>query len=486
MRAGVAGDVTAGAEHAIDAGRHQGSVRHRDVRELRRKRGRHADLVVPHLALVPLRPRHLFEPDQATAVAHADLRRAEHEEGVLEARRVLAVKVDMGDGELTRADLDLAQILDVDGAVAGQPRPHEQRDVVAPGDEGLLEGFQLLAPARQEILEALRVIGAKGQPAHHVDAAEQKGGVDAVVDVALVDVALERQAGAGEQVGVARRIDDGLGQYRAAALLALEDGATHGAVLDDRLDRPGMEGEPYLLLQRHLHRKRLQRLRIDRRRPGDDAVIGGRALRPVRGGGGILGAPVGARRSHHRVLGQAIEDIVGDAGDDLAAAPVRHAIDPDDQAAGRQAAEMVVALDQHDLGAEASGGDRRRRAGRPAADDQHVGLGEDRGLARRLLDGQCRARAPGATALARENLDALLAADAAGQVVAAHVALARFYPVADDGSTQSNSAVNRHFPDNLRIHGDGTQVCPPQFNTRSGKFLDAARRERLPPRPPVR
>ena len=47
---------------------------------------------------------------------------------------------------------------------------------------------------------------------------------------------------------------------------------------------------------------------------------------------------------------------------------------------------MVVALEQRHLGAVARGRERGRDAGRAAADDDHVGLGGDACLARRLLD----------------------------------------------------------------------------------------------------
>ena len=51
-------------------------------------------------------------------MAHADLRRAQHQEGVGKARRRGAVDLEMADRELARAQLDRGQILDVDGAVA--------------------------------------------------------------------------------------------------------------------------------------------------------------------------------------------------------------------------------------------------------------------------------------------------------------------------------------------------------------------------------
>ena len=158
--------------------------------------------------------------------------------------------------------------------------------------------------------------------------------------------------------------------------------------------------------------KRLERLGIDRRRPRDDAVIGGRSLRPIGGAGCILRAPVGALRALDRVLGQTLHQLVGDATDDVPAGPVGHAVDPDDEAAGRKPAQVIVALDQQHVGAEPAGSDGRRRPGRTAADHQHVGLGEDGYLAGGLEVGLRRPRALLPARAAAEELDPLLGADA--------------------------------------------------------------------------
>src|SRR5919198_4679094 len=113
---------------------------------------------------------------------------------------------------------------------------------------------------------------------------------------------------------------------------------------------------------------------------------------------GIGRAPLLGRGAGDGVLGEAVEDLRREAGDDLLALPVAHPVDPDDQAAGGEAAEVVVALDERDLGAQARGGDRRRAAGRAAADDEDVGLLVDRRLARGLVD---RALGPGVLVVRR-------------------------------------------------------------------------------------
>jgi hypothetical protein len=68
----------------------------------------------------------------------------------------------------------------------------------------------------------------------------------------------------------------------------------------------------------------------------------------------VLRAPLILGRAGHGVLGQLLEDLAGEAVDDEASRPVGHPVDPDDQPARGEPAEVVVALDQSDLGAEPS------------------------------------------------------------------------------------------------------------------------------------
>ena len=80
---------------------------------------------------------------------------------------------------------------------------------------------------------------------------------------------------------------------------------------------------------------------------------------------------------------------------------------------------MIVALDQQDVGAEAGGGNGRGGTGWTAADDQHIGLGEDGDLAGGLEMGLGGTPTPLVPRPAAEGLDALL-----GQHGVAQVALA--------------------------------------------------------------
>ena len=217
-------------------------------------------------------------------MAHAELRAAEHQERVLEARRRGAIDLEVADGQLARAQLDGGEVLDIDGAVARQPRAHEQRHVVAPGHERLLEDLSLARPCAMSSEKPLGSSRRKASQVLHVDAAEQERDVDAVVDVALVDVGLEGGLRARDQVGIACRVDDGLGVDRVAAFLALEDGALDDVAFEDGMRAPGVQQQAHLGLGHHLHGGGLEGLGIDGRRPGDDAVVGGGALGPVGGG----------------------------------------------------------------------------------------------------------------------------------------------------------------------------------------------------------
>ena len=150
---------------------------------------------------------------------------------------------------------------------------------------------------------------------------------------------------------------------------------------------PRVVDELDLALEHDLLAEQLEPLGVDRRRPGDDAVVGGGAVRPVRRLGRVLRAPVGARRAGDRVGRQAVEQFFGEAADHRHALPVGHAVDPDHEAAGRQPAEVVVALEQGDVGALLRGRRGRRRARGPATDHQHLGAVVDLDRAAGLLPG---------------------------------------------------------------------------------------------------
>ncbi len=145
-----------------------------------------------------------------------------------------------------------------------------------------------------------------------------------------------------------------------------------------------MEYQPDPGFQQKFLGQHLQPLGIQRRGPADRAVEGRGALAPVGRLGRLARAPVGGIGTSQPFLGHAIQHVFGEAPDHLPTGPVGHPIDPDDEAAGGEPAQVVVPLQHHHVGA----GPRRRQgrgaARRAAAHHQHVALVIDRQLSRRL------------------------------------------------------------------------------------------------------
>ena len=121
-------------------------------------------------------------------------------------------------------------------------------------------------------------------------------------------------------------------------------------------------------------------------RLADRVAEGGEPLAPVGDLVGIGRSPQIGPGARDGVLGETVEQLGPDARDDLGALPVGHPVDPDHETARGEAAEIAVALDDGDPLPEAPRRDRRRRAGRASADDEHVGLLVDGDLAGRLAD----------------------------------------------------------------------------------------------------
>jgi hypothetical protein len=379
-------------DNVVEVGGHDAAVGHRDVGELGRRRGGDADLVVVADRLAPLVHDHLVRADQAARVPHAELRRRQHQPRMLEAGGVSAEELQVGDHPPARLDLDRGEVVDLDAAVAGQPRAEEQRDVVVPAGVGRLQVAELLVALLHQRAVCLGIAALESHPLLEVDAAPRPRRVEAVLDVGALafDVGLVGHAGRGAHVEVAAGVDDDLGEDRAPALLALEDHAAQLAPVGDDVDDPAVQQQPHAGLEQHLDRLVLQPLGVDHRRPRDDVAERAEALAPVLDRLGLGRSPLLGRRARDGALRQPVEDLGGEARDDLLALPVAHAIDPDHEAAGREAAEVVVALDERHAGAEPRRGHRRRAARRAAADDEHVGLLVDRRLARRLVDGLLR------------------------------------------------------------------------------------------------
>ncbi len=222
MRIAVARDVPAAGHQPVELLRDQRPVRNRNIGELGRHRRRYAHFVRQRHAQRPLASQHRADTGQAPGMSHADLRRAQHQESLLEARCVGAEIIEMRSHGAVRAHLHCRQVVHVEGRITGLPRPHEQGDVIAPRDERPLEEAELLAAARHELRELLGLPGLELDPAVHVDAAEQPRGVHAVVHVGLFDVVDEGRAGAREQVAVTGGVHHHVRHDGHAAFLALE------------------------------------------------------------------------------------------------------------------------------------------------------------------------------------------------------------------------------------------------------------------------
>ncbi len=202
-----------------------------------------------------------------------------------------------------------------------------------------------------------------------------------MVDVAFLDVGVEGRARPGEHVAVAGGVDHHLGHQRLTAGLALEHRAGDLALLHDRQGRPAVEHQANARFQQHLLGKDLQPLGVQGGRPADHAMEGGGALAPVGGLRWLARAPVSRLRPRQRLGRQAVQHLLGEAPDDLAALPVRHPVDPDDETTGGKAAQVIVALEQHHVRAGPGGRQRRSAAGGPAAHHQDVAPVIDRDVA---------------------------------------------------------------------------------------------------------
>jgi hypothetical protein len=200
--------------------------------------------------------------------------------------------------------------------------------------------------------------------------------------VALLDIGLETRSCARKNVAVAGAVHHDLGHDPLAAFLAFEDDALYGAVLDHRCRRPGMEDDPHARLDQHFLRGQFQSFRVDRGRPGDDAVESGGAQPPVSGEIRVPLPPQAPVRPGDGFRGKAAENLLGKTANDLPPVPVGHPVDPDHHASGGKPAEMIVALQHHDLRAGSRGGERCGGSGRSPTHDQHVAAMIERNVAR--------------------------------------------------------------------------------------------------------
>ena len=210
--------------------------------------------------------------------------------------------------------------------------------------------------------------------------------LDVAARAVLLGVGDERAAGLRDDVEVAGGVHHDLGEDRAAPLLALEDHAADGASVIDRGDDPGVQQHSHSLADKELVGRDLEPLRVDHRRAADGLTERGQALAPVRHLPGVGRAPQLRAGPGEGSLGQPVQQLGADSGDDRGAFPIGHPVDPDHQPARREATQVAVPLDKGHPLAEPPRRDRGRRAGRTAADHKYVGLLMHRDLTGRLGD----------------------------------------------------------------------------------------------------
>ena len=225
-------------------------------------------------------------------MTHAYLRAGQHQEGVFETRGMIAIYRQMRRHQPMRADIDLRKVLHIRCRVAGKTRSHEQRHLISPGHERTFEqAAACRAAAIHEAGERFGLAAFEADPALHVHATEQKGGIDAVVNVAGVNVRVTLRARAVENVAIPRAIDRHRCPDRLASGFALKDHPRDRTVAHQRHRAPGVENQVDLVFQHQFLGHQLKMLRVHGWRPGDDTVVGRGALLPVSGGGFIRRAP---------------------------------------------------------------------------------------------------------------------------------------------------------------------------------------------------
>jgi hypothetical protein len=169
-------------------------------------------------------------------------------------------------------------------------------------------------------------------------------------------------------------------------------------VLDQRTREPRVQAQLDAVLRHHLERDPLPAVGIeggredDRMRLGLGVEVERAPARPALQGRRPAAPFVLARKLREAARSQALDQIEADAAHrDLVQPRIPHVVEHQHHATGREAAEVVVALEQHGRGAVARRGDGRRHASRAAADDDHVGARDHLDVAGRLAN-RCRCR----------------------------------------------------------------------------------------------
>jgi hypothetical protein len=202
------------------------------------------------------------------------------------------------------------------------------------------------------------------QPKHH----------GRVEHAALAVAVLERRAGPGREIAVARAVDEHAADDRGAAGLGLHDQRANAVVLLHH--DPGAE-----------------RVEQDFGVVAEQKVVGGALV-----GRGVVGLRLDLAERHMRRIEpaepvDARQEFIGDAMHHLAVLAVDIGVQPAERGhAGSRAhaAKETVTFDHERLAAERGRRRGRRDASRPAAQHDHVVLAAHGHLPLRLADGLCR------------------------------------------------------------------------------------------------
>ena len=236
-----------------------------------------------------------------------------------------------------------------------------------------------------EHAELLRVLVLETQGRLGVDVAEPEHRRD---HVGADDV---RRAGASGDVEIAGGVDDDLRQECLASSFGLDEDPPETPVLDDRLGEPAVQSQAHATLDHQILGDALPAVGIERDRVDDRLRLAAGAevvAPPARPGAPHVPAhaTVLGRRRHGQA--ELLEPLDGFADEprrgDLPA--VHHVVEQEHHAAGREPAQIRIALDQCDPRAAARRGHGGAHAGRTAAHHEHVAPVDDRRRACRFRD----------------------------------------------------------------------------------------------------
>ena len=316
-----------------------------------------SDAGVEFLCISGTLKRQLFGSFDDAGDAHPHLRRSFQKEDFLAARRVLQFYVVLPDlASVVQFQTGQLTHIETIGVRASHVDPVDALDRGHASDE-----------MPREFLSGLQL--------DLVQVAETAGEAD------MVESASVRASAGRENVAVARAVDDLLCEDGVRAEFRLNEDPLHDRiagfrvriVVDDGIDRPGVEENFHIIFHEHFDEQIFVDLGIDGRISSEFAMADA----------------VGERfETLHHFFAESLNDLdfraVGIFG------PVSENVDH--ETAGGQTAEVIVSFHDSCFHACAGRRDRRTASGRTAADDENVRFADGRDLSSRTRDfpvGEC-------------------------------------------------------------------------------------------------